>query len=60
MVGLVGSALACLLRQLSLGSIPDISQKYKMVDISKVAANTLYPANKICKNKYLKKGKKLP
>ncbi len=36
----------CLLRQY-MGSNPDISQKYKMGDISKGLANTLYPAKNI-------------
>jgi hypothetical protein len=33
----------------SLGSNPDISQKFKMGDISKEVANTLSPAEKIYK-----------
>ncbi len=36
----------------SLGSNPDISQKYKMGDISKEVANTLYPAKKIYKKNF--------
>jgi hypothetical protein len=35
---------------LSLGSNPDICQKYKMGDISKGVANTFYPAKKYTKN----------
>ncbi len=42
MGGLVGSAPACY--SSSLGANPDISQKFKMGDISKGVANTLYPA----------------
>jgi hypothetical protein len=30
----------------SLSSNPDISQKYKIADVSKGVANTLYPAKK--------------
>jgi hypothetical protein len=33
-----------------MGSNPDISQKYKMGDISKGVANTLLPARKYTKN----------
>ncbi len=39
LTGSVGSAPAC--DASSLGSNPDIYQKYKMVDISKKVANTL-------------------
>jgi hypothetical protein len=47
MGGQVGSAPACY--GSSLGSNPDISQKYKMCDISNGLANTLKPAKKIYK-----------
>jgi hypothetical protein len=44
---LCGSAPSCY--GISLGSNPDISQKYTMGDISKGVANTLKPAKKINK-----------
>jgi hypothetical protein len=47
MGGQVGIAPACF--GSSLGSNPDISQKYKVGDISKGVANTLYPAKKLYK-----------
>jgi hypothetical protein len=47
MGGSVDSAPACY--GSSLGSNPDIVQKYKMGDISKGVANTLSPAKKIFK-----------
>jgi hypothetical protein len=50
--GLVGSAPVY---ASSLGSNPDISQKHKMGGIRKGVANTLYPAQKIYKNKYFVK-----
>jgi len=39
----------------SLGSNPDISQKYKMGDMSKGVANTLMPAKKMYKKKLMRK-----
>jgi hypothetical protein len=45
MGGQVGSAPACY--GSSLGSNPDMSQKYKMCDISKGLANTLKPTKKV-------------
>ncbi len=43
---------ACLLRQLSLGSNPDIYQTYNTGNISKGVANTLKSAKKIFKKKF--------
>jgi hypothetical protein len=43
---MVGILVARLLAGSSLGSNPDISEKYKMGDISKGVANTLQPAKK--------------
>ncbi len=52
MGGQVGSAPACY--GSSLGSNPDMSQKYKMCDISKGLVNTLKPINKIYKKPVLR------
>jgi hypothetical protein len=49
MGGYVGSAPACY--GSSLGSNPDISQKYKMGDLSKGVANTLWYAKKYTNKK---------
>ncbi len=56
MGSLVGSAPACY--GSSLGSNPDISQKYKMGNISKGVANTLQPAKKYTNKTHLLLGKK--
>ncbi len=48
MSGSVGSAPACY--GSSLGSNPDISQKYKMCDISKGVATHSSPSKKYTKN----------